>query len=77
MPLPQEPTRQPYKKLDTKASNELAIKGFLCILVGLGVVLPPYFITSPGMQDIVGSSAAFGWFALVLGSVLMGLYARR
>jgi len=77
MPLPQEPTQQPNKKLDTKASNELAIKGILCILIGLGVVLSPYFITSPGMQGVVASSAAVGWFALVLGLAFMGLYARR
>jgi hypothetical protein len=77
MPLPQEPTQRPQKKLDTKANNELAIKGVLCILIGLGVVLSPYFITSPDMQGIVANSAAVGWFALVLGLAFMGLYARR
>ena len=77
MPLPQTPTQQPSKKLDTKANNELAIKGILCIMIGLGVVLSPYFITSPGMQGIVGKSAAVGWFALVLGLAFVVLYARR
>ena len=77
MPLPQTPTQQPSKKLDTKANNELAIKGILCIMIGLGVVLSPYFITSPGMQGIVGKSAAVGWFALILGLAFVGLYARR
>ncbi len=61
----------------TKANNELAIKGILCILIGLGVVVSPYFITSPGMQGIVAKSAAVGWFALVLGLAFVGLYARR
>jgi len=85
MPLPQEPTQQPGKKsmaevkakVDTKANNELAIKGILCIMIGLGVVLSPYFISSPGMQGIVIKSAAVGWFALVLGLAFVGLYARR
>ena len=77
MPLPSTPTLKPVKKIDPKANNELAIKGILCILIGLGVVVSPYFITSPGMQGIVASSAAVGWFALVLGLAFMGLYARR
>ena len=81
MPLPQAPTQLPSKKpsskVNTKTNNELAIKGILCILIGLGVVVSPYFISSPGMQGIVASSAAVGWFALVLGLAFMGLYARR
>ena len=77
MPLPTAPTQQPAKKPSLKANNELAIKGILCILIGLGVVLSPYFITSPGMQGIVAKSAAVGWFALVLGIAFVGLYARR
>ena len=60
-----------------KANNELAIKGILCILTGLGVIVSPYFITSPGLQGIVAKSAAVGWFALVLGLAFIGLYARR
>ena len=83
MPLDQTPIQPPSKKPVTentkavKANNELAIKGVLCILIGLGVVLSPYFITSPGMQGIVASSAAVGWFALVLGLAFVGLYAKR
>ena len=77
MPLPPKPTLKPVTNVDLKANNELAIKGILCILIGLGVVVSPYFITSPGMQGIVASSAAVGWFALVLGLAFMGLYARR
>ena len=46
------------------------------MLIGLGVVLSPYFITSPGMQGIVANAAAVGWFALVLGLAFLGLYAR-
>lgn len=80
MPLPPAPIPQLGKKLDAKAlkaNNELAIKGVLCILIGLGVVLSPHFITSPGMQGIVAGSAAVGWFALVLGLAFVGLFATR
>ena len=81
MPLPQKPIQQPRKKPDAKASakasTDLAIRGILCIMIGLGVVVSPYFITSPGMQGIVASSAAVGWFALILGLAFLGLYARR
>lgn len=77
MPLPQAPTQKSVKKINTKANNELAIKGILCIMIGLGVVVSPYFITSPGMQSIVAQSAVVGWFALALGLAFLGLYARR
>ena len=77
MPLPDVPIQKPTKKVSSAANNELAIKGVLCILIGLGVVVSPYFITSPGMQGIAAKSAAVGWFALVLGVAFVALYARR
>ena len=78
MPLPAAPKNQPNNSQNrSKANNELLFKGVLCILIGLGVLLSPYFITSPGMQGIVAQSALVGWFALVLGAAFAGLYARR
>ena len=77
MPLPQVPTPKPTSTASVKSANELAIKGILCVLIGLGVVLSPYFIKSPGMQGIVANSAAVGWFALVLGLAFLGLYTQR
>ena len=78
MPLPTAPTQKPNtSNARSKANNELLIKGFLCIFIGLGVLLSPYFITSPGMQGIVAKSALVGWFALVLGLAFVGLYIRR
>lgn len=67
----------PKSKLDIKANNELAIKGILCALIGLCVVVSPHFITSPGTQSMVANSAAVGWFALVLGLAFLGLSLRR
>ena len=83
MPLPAAPDQKPVspaRRLAAsalKANNELMIKGILCVLIGLGVLVSPYFISSPGMQGIVAKSALVGWFALVLGAAFIGLYARR
>ncbi len=81
MPLPNAPTQKPASskaaQASTKANNELAMKGILLILIGLGVLVSPYFITSPGMQGIVAKSTLVGWFALVLGIAFVGVFFRR
>ncbi len=77
MPLPQEPTRAFTNAKTTKADQELLFKAILCGLIGLGVLISPYFITSPGMQGIVAQSSLVGWFALVLGIGFGLAYARR
>ena len=81
MPLPNAPTRRPNnantRLADKKANNDLLIKGILCILIGLGVLVSPYYVTSPGMQGIVAKASLVGWFALVLGAAFTGLHVRR
>ena len=78
MPLPTAPTQKPNtNSVKSKANNELLIKGILCSFIGLGVLVSPYFISSPGMQGIVAKSSLVGWFALVLGLAFVGLYVRR
>ena len=81
MPLPNAPTRRPNnpatRQADSKANKELLFKAILLGLIGLGVLLSPYFITSPGMQGIVANASLVGWFALVLGCAFMGLYVKR
>jgi len=81
MPLPHAPTRRPNnpstRLADKKANNDLLIKGILCILIGLGVLVSPYYINSPGMQGIVAKASLVGWFSLVLGVAFTGLYVRR
>jgi hypothetical protein len=78
MPLPNAPTQKPNNSnVRRKANNELLLKGFLCTFIGLGVLVSPYFINSPGMQSIVARSSLVGWFALVLGIAFVGLYVRR
>lgn len=77
MPLPEPPTRKPQNIARKQAGNDLLFKGILCMLIGLGVLLSPRFITSSGMHGIVASSSWVGWFALVLGLAFTGLYLRR
>ena len=87
MPLPKPPTRQPQqpasrqlqKKAATlgKAHQELLFKAILLGLIGLGVLLSPYFLTSPGIQGIVAQASVVGWFALVLGLAFLGLYLKQ
>jgi hypothetical protein len=78
MPLPNAPTQKPNNiSARRKANSELLLKSVLCTLIGLGVLVSPYFITSPGMQGIVARSSLVGWFALVLGIAFAGLWVRR
>lgn len=81
MPLPNAPTRRPNnpntRQADRQANSDLLIKGLLCVLIGLGVLVSPYFITSPGMQGIVAKASLVGWFSLVLGCAFLGLYVKR
>ncbi len=81
MPLPNAPTRRPNnpasRQSDSKANKELLFKAILLALIGLGVLLSPYFITSPGMQGIVAKASVVGWFALVLGGAFLAVYIRR
>jgi len=89
MSLPKPPKHRPSKagyststntaqnQASQKANNELLFKGILCSLIGLGVLISPYFITSPGMQGIVAQSSLVGWFALMLGLAFIGVYAWR
>ena len=78
MPLPTAPTQKPNNPGNRlQANKDLLIKGLLCTFIGLGVLVSPYFITSPGMQGIVARSTLVGWFALVLGLAFIGLYAKR
>ena len=78
MPLPNAPTQKPNNNIvRRKANNELLLKGVLCAFIGLGVLISPYFISSPGMQGIVAKSSLVGWFALALGVAFIALYGKR
>jgi hypothetical protein len=80
MPLPKEPTRAPRNRKNEQAAKDdqdLLIKAILITSIGLGVLLSPYFVTSPGMQSIVANSTLVGWFGLVLGLGFAVVWTRR
>jgi uncharacterized membrane protein HdeD (DUF308 family) len=64
-------------KSRAQANNELLQKGILIALIGLAVLLSPYFIKSPEMRAIVAGAYLVGWFALVLGGALLVQYVLR
>jgi VIT1/CCC1 family predicted Fe2+/Mn2+ transporter len=81
MPLPSPPTRRlnnaVNRQADNKASNELLIKGALCALIGVAVLVSPHLIVSPGVQGVVAKAALVGWFALALGVAFIGVAGWR
>ncbi|OGB09776.1 MAG: hypothetical protein A3E79_14895 [Burkholderiales bacterium RIFCSPHIGHO2_12_FULL_61_11] len=81
MPLPTPPTRRPNipasRKADSKANNDLLIKGLLCALIGLAVLASPWFIASPDIRDIVAQASLLGWLALVLAVGFIGVHVWR
>ena len=81
MPLPSPPTRRlnnaANRQADHKADNELLLKGTLCALIGVAVLVSPSLIVSPAVQGVVAKAALVGWFALVLGLAFMGVVGWR
>lgn len=61
-----------------RRDTDLLIKGVLCTLIGLAIVLAPRFIGSgDGLGAVVAQSSLVGWFALVLGLAFVANYALR
>jgi VIT1/CCC1 family predicted Fe2+/Mn2+ transporter len=60
-----------------KENTDLLQRGIMCALIGVAVLVGPYFMAPTGMRDAIAGSSLVGWFALVLGLAFLGLYARR
>ncbi|WP_027016066.1 hypothetical protein [Comamonas composti] len=65
------------RKTSRKADNELLIKGLTCAIIGLVILLAPRFMAPSGMTQILAQSHIVGWFALLLGTAFVLLFARR
>lgn len=48
-------------------------RGVLCAIIGLAVLVGPYFLESTRWRDMVDGARVVGWFALVLGIALIVL----
>jgi len=60
-----------------KADQELLFKGIVIALIGVAVLLGPYFARSPSVQELLTGGRVVGWFALVLGVAFLGQYFLR
>lgn len=77
MPLPTAPTKKPKLRPASKADKDLLLRGGLCVLIGLAVLIAPYFAKAPSVQSVLLQSAVIGWFALVLGIGYSVAYVQR
>ncbi|MEQ1658275.1 MAG: hypothetical protein ABL896_05805 [Hylemonella sp.] len=60
-----------------KANQELLFKGIAIALIGVVILLGPYFARSPAVQELLTGGQVVGWFALVLGIAFLGQYFLR
>lgn len=70
-------TSPPSPPHSHKANNELLQKGLMLVFIGLAVLVGPHFMAPSSMRDVIASSAAVGWFAVVLGGAFVVRYALR
>ena len=70
-------TPQPKQAQRRKAEQDLLFKGIVIALIGVVVLLGPYFSRSPAVQELLRGAALVGWFALVLGVAFLGQYFLR
>lgn len=71
MPTPHTASAQAY--------NDLMIKGVTCAIIGLVVLIAPFYMQASDLRNIFLQAYLVGWFALVLGLafVVQGLLRRR
>lgn len=74
MPAPKDNQNAPANNQQTK---ELLFKGVTCALIGLVILLAPYFARSGSVRELMGQATVVGWFALVLGLAFLVQYGLR
>ncbi len=60
-----------------KPEQDLLFKGLVIALIGVVILLGPYFARSPSVQELLEGGRVVGWFALVLGVAFLGQYFLR
>ncbi|MNZ97444.1 hypothetical protein D3C78_1166810 [compost metagenome] len=62
-----------------QAYNDLMIKGVTCAIIGLVVLVAPFYMQASDLRNIFLQAHIVGWFALVLGLafVVQGQLRRR
>jgi hypothetical protein len=74
MPLPDTPSSRSASR---KADIELLIKGVTCAVIGRVILLAPQFMAPGGIVQMMAQSYLVGWFALLLGTAFIVLFAVR
>ena len=57
-----------------KQDSELLLKGAVCALIGVIILLAPYIARSPAVREMMAQGHVVGWFALVLGCAFLARY---
>ena len=57
-----------------KQDSELLLKGAVCALIGVIILLAPYIARSPDVREMMAQGHVVGWFALVLGCAFLARY---
>lgn len=70
-------TSSAFRAKQRKADIELLIKGVTCALIGLVILVAPYFMAASGTSQMLAQSHLVGWFALALGGAFVMLFAMR
>lgn len=60
-----------------QAANEILIKGLILAIIGLVLLIAPYFMHATPLRDMFVSAYLAGWFALVLGLAFVGQFLVR
>ena len=60
-----------------QASTDLLIKGVLCAVIGLAVLISPGFMPPSPLRATVSGAFLVGWFSLVLGAVFLVQFSVR
>ena len=66
----------PYKKR-SQSDGDMLLRGVLCVLIGLGVLVSPHFMGASGLRDMVAGAWLVGWFSLGLGLVFVVRFVSR
>lgn len=59
---------------ERKQESELLLKGAVCALIGIIILLAPSIARSPDVRDMMAQGHIVGWFALVLGCAFLVRY---
>lgn len=72
-PAPSRPPQAPVPSAaERRQASELLFKGVTCALIGMVILLAPYYARSLSVRDLMGQIHVVGWFALVLGLAFIG-----